>query len=209
MPKSLYSVKEIKEVRLKKRNYNSIDWHKYLIEDINSPTGVLWKINRGTKMKAGSIAGSIIHYPKNEFSRVEIGLDNTNWFLHRILWVMRNGSINDELVIDHIDGNCLNNSKENLRVVERAVNQRNLKMSKTNTSGKTGVTIYLNSSGQTRVAAHWSDEIGKRKCKSFGVNRFGLLPAFAMACKYRENRIAELNNSGLGYTERHGCKIEH
>ena len=42
------------------------------------------------------------------------------------------------------------------------------------------------------------------KKKSFSVKNFGLLPAFAMACKFREDKIRELNEQGYGYSENHG-----
>jgi hypothetical protein len=60
--------------------------------------------------------------------------DNVNISLHRVIlnyW--------GEEVIDHIDGNPLNNKKENLRVCTVPENGRNHKVQSNNTSGSTGV----------------------------------------------------------------------
>jgi hypothetical protein len=44
----------------------------------------------------------------------------------------------------------------------------------------------------------------KRCKKSFSVKKHGLLPAFAMACQYRKDKINELNTKGYGYADNHG-----
>ena len=59
-------------------------------------------------------------------------------FLHRIIM-----DAPSDMVVDHIDGNPLNNQRSNLRICTRQQNQWNKKgLSKNNTSGYTGV--YLN-----------------------------------------------------------------
>lgn len=84
---------------------------------------------------------------------------------------------------------------------------RSMKKRVSNTSGATGVSWDYNGKGSTRSLAHWNEYIDgiKKQCsKSFSVNHFGLLPAFAMACKYREDKIKELNAAGYGYSDNHG-----
>ena len=46
---------------------------------------------------------------------------------HRLCWILHYGHIDDNLVIDHIDGNVLNNKISNLRLVTVAENNRNTK----------------------------------------------------------------------------------
>lgn len=77
-----------------------------------------------------------------------------------------------------------------------------------NTSGVTGVS-FNTEKGATRVSANWrvwSDDKSKyiQKSKYFSVSKYGLLPAFSMACTYREKMIQELNTKGYDYTENHG-----
>ncbi len=55
--------------------------------------------------------------------------------LHRHILGLKDPSI----TVDHIDGNKLNNRRSNLRACEQALNGKNLKKKKTNTSGYPGV----------------------------------------------------------------------
>lgn len=60
-------------------------------------------------------------------------------FLHNFLMGPGEG-----LEVDHIDGNPLNNQRENLRVCTHAQNNRNRKRAKNNTSGYKGVSFHKN-----------------------------------------------------------------
>jgi hypothetical protein len=60
--------------------------------------------------------------------------------VHRIIYQLERGQINQGKEIDHIDGNRLNNKIDNLRAVTRQENGSNKKIPKTNTSGVVGVT---------------------------------------------------------------------
>lgn len=64
------------------------------------------------------------------------------FYAHRIAWAIMTGDWPDSQ-IDHIDGNRLNNRFCNLRVATASENARNHGISRSNTSGVTGV--YLDS----------------------------------------------------------------
>lgn len=87
---------------------------------------------------------------------------------------------------------------------------RNKGLFATNTSGVNGVIwdnkVHPNKIDSTLYCnAIWNRlEDGKQTKKCFSVKKYGLLPAFKMACEYREKMIAELNAQGAGYTENHG-----
>lgn len=57
---------------------------------------------------------------------------------HRVVWAITHGVFPQEQ-IDHINGDPADNRIANLRLVEPAANQRNMKRSATNKSGCTGV----------------------------------------------------------------------
>jgi HNH endonuclease/AP2 domain len=185
------------------KDYNTVDWKEVFYEDSSSPTGLRWKISPANHIEAGDVAGCIRTDKKYGNQCFRVGYNKTIWLVHRILWVMRNGSIESSLDIDHIDGNALNNSAENLRLVSTAVNQRNQKQPITNTSGVTGVYFRIMNSC-TYAVAYWYNLSGKQECKSFHCKKLGLLGAFATACDYREKMIKELNELGAGYSVRHG-----
>lgn len=206
------------------RDYNAIDWHSLFYYEPSSKTGLKWKVNRYagknngiTCALAGEDAGSIHidHSKGTEYALV--CSSRKNWFAHRVIWIMHNGYLDPEYVIDHIDGNSLNNSIENLRVVKQKLNNRNASARKDNNTGISGVHFTTaknkdNPKGYTYATATWYYDYGdrtQRYCKHFSVVKYGLLPAFAMACKYREQKIAELNANGAGYTDLHGKIIKH
>ena len=61
--------------------------------------------------------------------------------MHRLLAGCTSGDGN---VVDHKDGNTLNNKKDNLRICTSRENSRNAKTPKTNTSGRKGVSFRNN-----------------------------------------------------------------
>jgi hypothetical protein len=187
----------------KNKDYSSVDWHGIFVEDAESPTGLRWKISCGSRAKAGSVAGSTQTLKKTSRQFFVVRFNKTRWMIHRILWAMRNGEIDASLAIDHIDGNSLNNSADNLRLVSTAVNSRNQKQRGDNSSGVTGV-YFMTTGGHAYAVAQWNNLAGERKFKNFSCKKLGKDLAFQKACKYREKILEELNASGAGYSERHG-----
>jgi HNH endonuclease len=203
---------------MKTKDYNSVNWNEVFVEDASSPTGLRWKISPARCAKAGDVAGSIMTNKKSDRQYFRVGYNKSLWLVHRILWVMRatatsrglsplNGEIDASLDIDHIDGNALNNSVENLRLVSTISNNRNKKQQKNNSTGVTGVYFWTSRSGTTYVRAQWFNLAGEREVKQFSCKKLGKDLAFSMACEYREKMLAELNASGAGYSERHGSMI--
>lgn len=81
------------------------------------------------------------HKCKNTYYRlIDISLDRKrkSYSAHRLAFLYTNGEF-PKYVVDHIDGNGLNNSWSNLRDVSHQDNTKNSSISISNTSGSTGV----------------------------------------------------------------------
>lgn len=96
---------------------------------------LLWKSGKqGRGCVEGRRAGT-----KTTRGYFAVMVDGEKNYVHRIVWEMFNGQINNDLCIDHIDGNCANNRIENLRLVSLSENQRNSKIPKNCRLGIMGV----------------------------------------------------------------------
>lgn len=186
----------------------SIQWSEIFEYSEESPSGLVWCKDRlagfgnGTvNAFAGDVAGSV---DSNGYWLVYVSEANRKLSCHRIIWEIFNGEVPEKFQIDHIDGERHNNRIENLRVVSGAVNARNQKLRKDNTSGIQGVYWNTNPSGNTYSVARWNSLDGKTVCKYFSVEKYGEEKALDLAVKAREEAIAELNKNGAGYSKRHG-----
>jgi hypothetical protein len=71
---------------------------------------------------------------------LSVTLNKQKYFVHRIMWKMYTG--NEPIgIINHKDGNKLNNSFENLEDVNNSINQRNKCKQKNNISGHANISI--------------------------------------------------------------------
>lgn len=189
-----------------------IDFRDYFYYDENSQSGIrrLFPVLAGRYKKivlqeANSIAGWC---DKEGYWRVKV--NRHIYQVNRVVWELFFGKIMcRSKIIDHVDGNTSNNNIRNLRIGTIKSNNENQKKYSNNSSGVTGVRWMRWDSEKSDVVltyavAHWRDSTGKNSQKTYSVLRYGLLPAFKMACEYREKMIKELNSNGASYTERHG-----
>lgn len=79
---------------------------------------------------------------------------------------------------------------------------------KNNSTGETGVywSVIKNQKGieTTFAVATWYDVSGKQRSKSFSVNKYGIMEAFALAVKTRREEFQKLKDAGMPYGEHHG-----
>lgn len=109
-------------------------------------------------------------------------------YAHRVIWKMETGE--DPVVIDHIDGDTLNNKYSNLRSVSQAENSRNASRRTDNSSGVTGVTW-------DRRSLRWVAEVNYN-----GTHKhLGQFEQIADAIACRKAADAE-----LGFHQNHGKK---
>lgn len=149
------------------------------------------------KERIGTMVGAPTSHGYRDFS---IGC--VKYYCHRVVWMSFNGEIPEGKFIDHIDGNTSNNRISNLRVVDNTLSCRNMGSRVDNTSGVKGVN-WQTCLGYEYARAQWYDINKVMKCKMFSVAKLGRDKAFEMACKYRSEKIEELQDSGAGYTIRH------
>lgn len=106
--------------------------------DYSPETGELrWKSPVCRGIKIGDLAGSI--HPSN---RLYVTFRGKRYLAHRLAWLLTHGKWPDG-VIDHLDGNSLNNRLSNLRDVSRTVNGQNQRSAQSrNKTGFLGVSWH-------------------------------------------------------------------
>ncbi len=111
---------------------------------------VYWKVSKGSKAKAGSIAGSM------KRGYIQVCIDRKVYQLHRVIWKLQTGEEPYPYQIDHRDRKKNNNRWNNLRLVSNRENSYNIE--KKNKTGYIGVS----SVGRKYRAKVWIG--GKQVC---------------------------------------------
>ncbi len=83
-----------------------------------------WKVSRG-RVKAGSLAGTLTTTEWGHTYRL-VRVNKVSYLAHRIIWELHHGEIEEGMVIDHINGDTLDNRLENLRVCTNTQNAQNI-----------------------------------------------------------------------------------
>lgn len=193
-----------------RRDYMRYDFNSVFEISEESPSGIVWKVPRKFENtlkydRVGKPAGHVHSY-KNRVGYWVVSVFGSQFFCHRIVWLLYKGSVDPLNVVDHIDGDSLNNSVRNLREVSSEINSRN---SRKNKGKELQAGIYyeelISKRGTKlkRINAHYSYD-GKVLKRNFSVLKYGHDQALAMAVEWRQKHINQLNKQGAGYTDRHG-----
>lgn len=159
----------------------SVKQLKELIEYDRFTGVILWRKNKARAVK-GNLAGSL-----DSGGYLTIKINQNKYQASRLAWFYVNGSFPIG-VIDHINGDILDNRLCNLRDVTPHDNARNRKIYNTNTSGICGVSWC-------KKWNKWVVKISKNKV-SINIGGFGSL--FDAACVRKSKEIE------FGYHENHG-----
>ncbi len=173
----------------------------------SSPSGLSWLddnigINGILYNRKDTTVGSI-DCSKNMW---KIVVNGKKYYIHRIIYSLYSDLKTDQ-VIDHLNGNSLDNRITNLQAKTQKENCRNIKRSSINTTGYTGVSFRVKKKYDKEYACYTSyfyKDNGKLSTKTFSVLKHGKEEAFRLACQWRKEQIEQLNANGAGYTDRHG-----
>jgi len=118
--------------------------------EYDSETGKLyWKVITKHRQRNGGEVGSIKYRKDNKtVSKRSVHYKGRQIGVHRIIYAMWYGHCPD--VLDHIDGNPLNNKINNLRPADPTLNHWNMKKFSSNRSGMTGV-VWVKSARKWRM----------------------------------------------------------
>jgi hypothetical protein len=145
--------------------------------------------NRWNTRYAGKVAGSKCRGSRKGCSEyLQIRIRKQRYPAHRIVYAMTVGPISNGPLIDHIDGNTLNNVPSNLRLCDHEINAKNARRHKNNTSGCLGVSWFENAtfSGwqvrarvnkKTKVLKYTKDFFEACCARKSAENRFGYHPS--------------------------------
>lgn len=165
---------------------------EYLSYDESSPSCVRWikdyDLSTASRFpkRVGDVFGTITG--KGYF---RASFNGKPWYVHRMVWLLCNGCIDDNLQIDHIDGDRQNNKISNLRLVTAFVNQSNMH-TKNSTSSRKGIAISKNGKsiayyGRAKGQRFWSQQ--------FKIADFESLDeAINELCRLRSLHISKLLN---------------
>ena len=144
--------------------------------------GVLyWKNVTSFRTKVGDKFGAI----RNGYLRGDI--NGVRYRVSAIIYFLETGVWAD--LVDHLDGDPLNNHISNLRMTDQATNMRNAKKKTNNKSGITGVLWHV-------LARKWK-AYSREEGKEIHIGLY--------KCKYEAMlaRLAYMNQDGI-FTDRHG-----
>lgn len=162
------------------------DISSFLYYDESSSTRLRWKNHMKNNIIANSEAGHI----KKDGQYAYVELKGRNLSIHRVVWVLHNKYLDTKYMIDHIDGNKINNKISNLRLVSAKLNSLN-KITTIPISGYRNIKEHIINGRIVSYLVRWcSVSGGSRQCKSFNTRVYGgLKEALLAAYSFRESLI--------------------
>ena len=111
---------------------------------------LFWKKRTARRIKVGDEAGTLC---KSTGYRM-VFINQKGYLVHRIAILLATGACDPSKEVDHIDHDRLNNRLNNLRIVDRINNMRNIGLGKTNKTGVIGVSLKYTRTGELRYSAN-------------------------------------------------------
>lgn len=146
--------------------------------DESSPTGLIWKTGRSKGKPAGRV------HNNNGKQYWKLCFKNRTFRVHRVIMLLVTGEIDKSKVVDHIDGNGLNNNISNLRICTQLENMQNI-VSTRHTSDVGVVGVKYSERNNSFIANLTMN--GIYYSKSFSCLKYGHEIALEMAINYRKS----------------------
>lgn len=172
-------------------------FNEWFYIDETSISGLRWKKKPvRSKYEKDAQAGSLL--TKDHGKKYwQIKLHYKVYKVHRIVYLLKHGSICADKIVDHIDSDGLNNKVNNLRLVNFKDNCANRK--DRNTIGHSNLRPCKKDSKTVGYIVKWySNTTGRRTSKSFNLTKFGDdESAFKAAYDFRQSLVAtgEVSNT--------------
>ena len=180
------------------------EFHEVFLYDLNSSSGLTWNIDifSGKHRTIHKVVkGSFCDHISKAAKRYVVMYKGKNYAVSRIVYFLNFPDMDQSLIVDHRDGNPLNNNISNLRLVSNLINSRNIK--KRDSTEITGVDYRLtNGYGYWRARYQTKNKLTVEKL--FSCLILGFEKAKELAITFRKEGIINENLDGAGYTERHG-----
>lgn len=132
--------------------------------------------------------------PANKVSAngyIRVSIEGKRYQAHRLAWIIVNGSIPEDMQIDHINHDRTDNRISNLRIATALENRRNRELQANNSTGVNGVSVDARTG---RYEVHV-----KVKGKKIWLGTYNTMPE-AKAARYAANKV-------IGFHKNHGVKM--
>ena len=191
-------------------NYD-LNFKDLLYYDPSSKSCLRWKEEKRSgrnysiiHVEKDSEAGNLVFDKNGNPLYIDIRIGKTTFKAQRIVWLLHDNLLNENEVIDHLDGNPHNNLISNLQSKSYAENSRNRKKASNNTTGHTGI-CWNKTKTSEGYRSRFNNLSGNRISKFFTLGTYKTKEnALEAAIKWRNESLQELNKNGANYTERHG-----
>jgi hypothetical protein len=181
--------------------------HEYFYYDETSPSCIRWNQTRYTGNPQRVLVAKGDSASSLNRGYYATSVDGHRFMTHRVIWELFHGEIPEGFMIDHIDGNGLNNKLCNLRIVTSTQNARNSSKRSHNKTGYTGVAKTCRVAENKEYwyyTALWKTLDGKQKTANYSIDKLGDSTAFLLALSHRQHEMEMLHYAGAGYSHRHG-----
>lgn len=168
-----------------------------LLDIVEYRDGIIYWKEGGRKRKAGNIAGGLYSASRTNRTRWRLKYKGKSYYRSRVVWALFNGEPGG--LIDHIDGNTLNDKIENLRVATNGQNQHNRDF-KQGVTGVKGLRVFKYRRKNNTTHLRWLGVVDHNRHR-YCTNKFPFTEEGKKACvgqltQLREKLHGEFTNHG-------------